>query len=118
MCKKMAYPPAEHTPNAIRSSIVFGKIVVSTDADTPATPNPLNVLITCKNSQDPVSTPQRTCSKQSLNWTPTFEWYMARFVVRNGHPKDNMCYNEIGLCAHNMDTILGLLSTTQLGGPM
>ena len=43
---------------------------------------------------------------------------MARFVVRNGHPKDNMCSNEIKLCAHNMDMILGLLLTTQSGGPI
>ena len=27
-------------------------------------------------------------------------------VVKNGHPKDIMCYDEIGLCAQNIDTIL------------
>ena len=43
---------------------------------------------------------------------------MARFVVRSGHPKDNICSNEIGLCAHNMDKILGLLLKMQSGGPI
>ena len=95
--QKTAYPPDEHMPNAIRSTIVFGIIVVSIDADTPATPNPLNVLITCKNCQGHVSTPECTCIEQILNWTTTFEWYVARFVVRNSHPKDNMCNNDIGL---------------------
>ena len=30
----------------------------------------------------------------SLNWTSTFEWYIARLVVKNGHQKDT-CYSEI-----------------------
>ena len=33
-----------------------------------------------------------------LNWTPIFDWYMARLVVKNGQQRD-MCYDEIGLCA-------------------
>ena len=34
---------------------------------------------------------------------------MARLVVKNdGHQKDT-CYNEIGLCAQNKDTILGIV---------
>lgn len=32
---------------------------------------------------------------------------MASFVVKNGHQND-MCYNEIELCAQYMDIILGL----------
>jgi hypothetical protein len=31
---------------------------------------------------------------------------MARLVVMTGHQKDT-CYNEIGLCAQNKDTVLG-----------
>ena len=34
-----------------------------------------------------------------------FEWYMARFQVKNAHQKD-MRYNEIGLFAQNIDNIL------------
>ena len=29
---------------------------------------------------------------------------MARIALKNGHQKD-MCYDEIGLCAQNIDTI-------------
>ena len=25
-----------------------------------------------------------------LNWTPTYEWYIARLVVENGHHEDSM----------------------------
>ena len=32
----------------------------------------------------------------------------AGLVVKNGHQKD-MCYNEIGLCAQNKDSVLGSL---------
>ena len=39
---------------------------------------------------------------------------MARLVGKNGC-QNNMCYNEIGLCGQNVDTIL---EVTQLGGPM
>ena len=42
---------------------------------------------------------------------PTFAWYMARFIVKNGHHKD-MCYDEIGLCAQNIDTFLGSIINT------
>ena len=41
-----------------------------------------------------------------LNWTPIFVWYIARFILKNGHQK-HMCYEEIGVCAHiNIHTIL------------
>ena len=43
-----------------------------------------------------------------------FEWYMTRFARKNEH-QNNMCYNEIGLCAPTIDTILGPM-VTQLGG--
>jgi hypothetical protein len=36
---------------------------------------------------------------------------MARLVVKNGHQK-GMCYNEIGLCAQNLDAILGSIFNT------
>ena len=39
-----------------------------------------------------------------LNWTLLFEWYMARFVVKNAHEKRCMCYKEIELCAQNILT--------------
>ena len=29
---------------------------------------------------------------------PIFGWYMARLVLKSGHAND-MCYDEIGLCA-------------------
>lgn len=32
----------------------------------------------------------------SLNWTPTFEWYLVNFVVKDGH-QSYMCCIEIGL---------------------
>ena len=35
-----------------------------------------------------------------LKWTPIFEWYTPRLVVRNEHHED-MSYNEIGLCVRN-----------------
>lgn len=35
-----------------------------------------------------------------LIWTPTFYCYMASLGVTNKHQND-MCYNEIGICAHN-----------------
>ena len=41
-----SYPPAEHNARASRSSKVFGKMEVKTDADTPAAPNPPKVLKT------------------------------------------------------------------------
>lgn len=34
------------------------------------------------------------------------EWVCGRLVVNNEHQKD-MCYEEIGLCAQKLDTILG-----------
>lgn len=38
--------------------------------------------------------------------TPMLEWVCGRLVVKNEHQKD-MCYEEIGFCAQNLDTILG-----------
>lgn len=40
-----------------------------------------------------------------LDGKPLFDWYIARLVVEYGHGKD-ICYDEIGLCALNIDTIL------------
>jgi hypothetical protein len=34
----------------------------------------------------------------ALNWTPTFEWYMARFAVENGH-QEEIFFDEILLCS-------------------
>jgi hypothetical protein len=31
-----------------------------------------------------------------MNWTPILEWYMVRFVAKNGH--QNTCHDEIGPC--------------------
>ena len=36
---------------------------------------------------------------------------MARFVVKNGHKKDT-CFDEFGLCAQNIDTILDSIVNT------
>ena len=41
----------------------------------------------------------------ALNWTPTFEWYMARFAVENGH-QEEIFFDEI-ICAQNILIILG-----------
>lgn len=49
-----------------------------------------------------------------LNWTPTFEWYMARFAVENGH-QEGICFNEIGLCAQNISIILGSKFVNTIG---
>ena len=43
-----------------------------------------------------------------LNSTPTFEWHLARRVVKNRDYKDP-CYDEIGLCAQQLDTTLRLI---------
>ena len=51
---------------------------------------------------------------QILSKKGIFEWYMTRFACKNEHQND-MCYNEIGLCAPTIDTILGPM-VTQLGG--
>ena len=45
---------------------------------------------------------------------------MARLMVRTRHQND-ACYNEIGLCAQNILTILGLVgysTSSQLGWSM
>ena len=39
---------------------------------------------------------------------PTFEWYMVKYVVNMEHQK-HRCNNEIGVCAQNLDTTLGLV---------
>ena len=38
---------------------------------------------------------------------------MARLVVKNEHQKT--CYNEIGLCAQNLDTILSSIVNIATG---
>ena len=40
------------------------------------------------------------------NWTPIFEWYVVGWGYKNMHQKGMICYNEIGLHAQNMLTIL------------
>jgi hypothetical protein len=40
-----------------------------------------------------------------------FEWFMARLVVNNTYQKD-MCYDEIGLCAPDIDMLLGSFVST------
>ena len=49
-----------------------------------------------------------------FDWTCIFEWYMTRFVVKNGHSQDT-CYYEIGLRAQNLDTILSSKSNNTIG---
>ena len=51
-----------------------------------------------------------------FDWTPIFEWYMTKPVLENGHQND-ICYDEIGLCAQYIDTIVGSIVNT-LGGLM
>ena len=41
-----------------------------------------------------------------LNWTPIFEWYMARLQLRMDTKKDT-CHDEIRPCAQTIKTILG-----------
>ena len=43
------------------------------------------------------------------NSTPKFKWYVIWCGVKNGYPKDN-CLKEIGMHAHNMIIILGLIA--------
>ena len=40
-----------------------------------------------------------------LTKTPIFEWYVVRCGSKNGYQK-HMCFKEIGLCAHDLITIL------------
>ena len=47
----------------------------------------------------------------NLNSHTIFVWYMARLVFKTRDQKD-MCYNEIGFCAQNINTILGLIVNT------
>jgi hypothetical protein len=49
-----------------------------------------------------------------LNETPTFEWWVVRFRIKNGHQKE-MCSKEIGLQAQNVLTILSSIVNT-IGG--
>jgi hypothetical protein len=46
-----------------------------------------------------------------LNWTPTFEWYMSRFVVKYFTKKDT-CYREIALRAQSKLTTLASIVCT------
>ena len=46
-----------------------------------------------------------------LNWTPIFEWQVVRLVVKNRH-QTHTCYNEIGQCAQNTDTIPSSIFST------
>lgn len=43
-----------------------------------------------------------------LNGTLMSKWYMDTLVVMDKSQKD-MFHNEVGLCAHYRDTIIGLL---------
>lgn len=49
-----------------------------------------------------------------LNWTPIFAGHMAWFIVLNGHQKD-IFYNGVGVCAQNIDTILGSIVNITIG---
>jgi hypothetical protein len=46
-----------------------------------------------------------------LNWTLTFEWYMARLVITYGHYRD-MCYDEVEYVLKSVDIILGSIVNT------
>ena len=45
----------------------------------------------------------------NLTYVSTYDTKYHKWcsIVKNGHQKDSMCDYEIGLCAHNVDTILG-----------
>ena len=45
------------------------------------------------------------------NWTPILDWYMAKIVLWMTQKLTYVC-NEIGVCAQNMDTILGSIVNT------
>ena len=45
---------------------------------------------------------------------PLVEWYMGRLVITNRH-KNHTCYEEIGQCAQNIDTILGSIVNITIG---
>jgi hypothetical protein len=47
-----------------------------------------------------------------LHLISTCEWYLATLIVKNRHQKDISCHVKIGLCAQNVDTILGLILNT------
>lgn len=46
---------------------------------------------------------------------PTFEWYIAGLLVKNGHRKNIVCYDEIGLCTQNVFTSPGSVLTPLVG---
>lgn len=50
-----------------------------------------------------------------LAWTPIFEWYLPRLLGKNGHHKI-MPYDEIDLCAQNVDSIEGFIVNTNWEG--
>lgn len=43
-----------------------------------------------------------------LNKAPLFDLYIARLMVKIGH-QNNTCHNEVGLCAHDINTILNAI---------
>ena len=49
--------------------------------------------------------------KKNKTYFLIFVWHTIRLVVKNNH-QNIMCYNEFGLCAQNMNTILGSLVST------
>lgn len=54
----------------------------------------------------------------SITMSSILEWYMARFGVKNGHPKDlkDTCYDDIGLCGQNVNIISSFTSHTNREG--
>ena len=62
-------------------------------------------MCTCGCSPFPIYKVDNPYLVNSLNWTPTFEWYVVGYGFKNGYQKD-MCLGEIGLHAHVMITIL------------
>ena len=46
-----------------------------------------------------------------FRWTPLFKSYMVRVVVKSIQ-QINTCRNAIGLCAHNIDNVLGSILNT------
>jgi hypothetical protein len=50
-----------------------------------------------------------------IDQTSIFEWFVVRCASWNGRHKD-ICLKEIGLCAHNMLTIMGSIINIIGGG--
>ena len=51
----------------------------------------------------------------AIMWTPIIEWYIVRCGSKNGYQK-HMCLKVIGLCDHNILTILGSIVVYMIGG--